>query len=170
MAYIEKHIMAGETLVYRTRPHKICCLRPAALVLTGLALGLLAASRGLFWGGISVAAAAMAVSLPKWVRYLTSEYGVTNRRVFLKSGWLSHKSSETSLNKVGVITVDQSVCGRLLGYGDLVVSGFGGKMDGLQRIPAPLQFRKKIFEQIARLKHSPASEGVAYPADWQNRC
>ena len=39
MGYVERHLLAGEHVLYKTRLHWILFLRPALLMLIGIALG-----------------------------------------------------------------------------------------------------------------------------------
>lgn len=148
MSYIERDLMEGERLVHRTGLHPVVYLRPASWLLGGAVLAALLLRRGLALPGLAVAAAALAASLPVLVRLLSSEYGVTNRRVFVKAGWIGRHTLETALSKVGVIVVDQTPLGRVLGYGTLTLRCAGGASETLPRMRSPHAFRNKVFEQL----------------------
>jgi uncharacterized membrane protein YdbT with pleckstrin-like domain len=161
MSYIKESLMPGERVMYKTRQHDVSTLRPVAVVIAGALAGLFLTARyGGFWGAAIMIAAAFA-GVPSLARHYASEFGVTNRRVFIKTGWLFCKSMETVLNKVGVITVKQDLMGRLLGYGTVIVTGFGGAKEELERIPAPYKFRRKIFEQVSAPKTPPVKTDMA---------
>lgn len=51
------------------------------------------------------------------ITYLTSEFGITNKRVLIKHGFIKRISLETLLNKIEGITVQQGILGRILNYG-----------------------------------------------------
>jgi len=55
------------------------------------------------------------------------------------------------LNKVEGIQVNQGILGRILGFGSITVSGTGGTKDPFHKIDAPLEFRKKVQEQIEKI-------------------
>lgn len=148
MSYIERHLMDGERVVYATGPHPIVLLKPALKCLAGLAAGAWVTSR---WGaaqGLAALGLAALWSLPGWVRHLSSECGVTNKRVFVKGGWANLQTVEVLLINVGVVTVDQGLWGRLLGFGTVSVTGSGGLEETLRRVRAPLEFRSRIYAQI----------------------
>jgi hypothetical protein len=84
------------------------------------------------------------------VNYLTSEFGVSNKRVLLKTGFLSRHSLETMLSKVESIGVFQGLLGRLLGFGTIIIGGTGGSKEAFFGIRDPLEFRRQVQEQIAR--------------------
>ena len=79
----------------------------------------------------------------------TSEFAVTTKRVFVKTGIVSRRSVELLLPKVESIQVDQGILGRLLNYGTITVVGTGGTRDPLKKIAAPMAFKaaaQKLLE------------------------
>ena len=54
------------------------------------------------------------------------------------------------LNKIESVGVDQSIFGRMAGYGAIVIRGNGGTLEPFGRVSAPLEFRRQIQEQIGR--------------------
>jgi uncharacterized membrane protein YdbT with pleckstrin-like domain len=73
---------------------------------------------------------------------------VTNKRVIIKTGVVTQASLEISLNKIESIGVDQSLMGRMLNYGDIVVRGTGGTPEPLTEIAYPMEFRHQVQEQM----------------------
>ncbi|MDE6885741.1 MAG: PH domain-containing protein [Helicobacteraceae bacterium] len=49
------------------------------------------------------------------------------------------------ISKVESINVNQSVFGRILNYGDVVVCGTGGKLSPLKFISNPLELRRQLI-------------------------
>ena len=95
-----------------------------------------------------VAAVAFAIGLlfflGAWFRRWTTELAVTNRRIVFKRGFIRRHSIEMNMDKVESVDVDQSVLGRILGYGDIVVHGTGGGLEPLRRIDSPIAFRNAV--------------------------
>ena len=144
MSYIDTNLLAGEQVVYRARLHPIVFAPGTAVVLLGILIALLyAQSIGLVVGVIGVVMGAIAL-----VRYNTSEFAVTNRRVIIKVGALGRRSLELELNRVEGIDVDQSAFGRLFDYGTIGVRGIGGTEESFPAIAAPLEFRKHVQEML----------------------
>ena len=54
-----------------------------------------------------------------------SEFGITNKRLIIKTGILSRKTLELNLSKIESVNVNQSIFGRILGYGSIGVIGTG---------------------------------------------
>ena len=76
----------------------------------------------------------------------TSEFAITNKRVIIKTGLISRKTIEMNLQKIESVNVDQSILGRILGYGDLHLIGTGGTRETFKSIKKPITFRKKFQE------------------------
>ena len=80
----------------------------------------------------------------------SAEFAVTNKRVILKTGFVQSKTAEMFLNKIESVGVDQSISGRILGFGTIVIRGTGGSLEPFHRVSHPLRFRNEIQEQIGR--------------------
>ncbi|MGZ5130018.1 MAG: PH domain-containing protein, partial [Caldimonas sp.] len=78
------------------------------------------------------------------VKRQSSDFVVTNKRVMMKAGVFTTRSVELLLNKIEAIAVNQSLSGRLFGYGDIVVTGSGGTREAFSHIRAPLEFRRAV--------------------------
>ncbi len=76
----------------------------------------------------------------------TDEFAVTNKRVIIKTGLVSRKTFEMNHSKIESVNVDQSILGRILGYGNISIVGSGGTKEVFPNIRKPLQFRKKFQE------------------------
>ncbi|HOV31998.1 MAG TPA: PH domain-containing protein [Candidatus Hydrogenedens sp.] len=80
------------------------------------------------------------------IEFTTSEFAITNKRVIIKEGLISRRTLEMNLNKIESVNVIQSVLGRLLNYGTIVIVGTGGTKEPFSCICDPLTFRKKFQE------------------------
>lgn len=145
MSYIEKSLLPRESVVYRAKLHWIVFFWPALFVL----LAVISYAGGVPELGVLCVVLAVLTGLSSFTTYTTSEFGVTNKRVILKVGFIRRHSLETLLGKVEAISVDQGILGRILGYGTIVVGGTGGTRGAFHKISAPLEFRKRVQEQIA---------------------
>jgi uncharacterized membrane protein YdbT with pleckstrin-like domain len=151
MKYVEQVLQPGETVTYATSLHwlvylrailllilAILCLIAAASVaepIAGLVLKIIAALLGLL-GLVS--------GLDAVIRRSTTELAVTDRRVIYKTGIFQRHSMEMNRSKVETVGVDQSILGRILGYGTVVVRGTGGSFEPIRFIGDPLSFRSHI--------------------------
>ena len=76
----------------------------------------------------------------------SDEFAITNRRVIIKTGLISRKTFEMNLSKIESVNVDQTIMGRILGYGTIRIVGSGGTKEEFPTIQKPLEFRKKFQE------------------------
>lgn len=158
MDYIKSNLLKDEKLVYAIRPHWIIFSSTAWAIAAAIYLMFFAPISISFnvYGNISVRtaislaflAASIYLFLGSYIYYVTSEYGVTNKRVLIKTGWISRASLELMLDKVEGVLVDQSIPGRLFDFGSITIIGTGGTKDTFPYIPNPLLFRKMVQEQI----------------------
>ena len=144
MSYIDDNLVTGEQVVYRTTLHPIIFAPATLVVLLGIVIALVYSQTiGLVVGVIGVVIGAIAL-----IRYNTSEFAVTNRRVIIKVGALGRRSLEVELNRVEGIDVEQSAFGRFFDYGTIGVRGIGGTEESFPAIAAPLEFRKHVQEML----------------------
>jgi uncharacterized membrane protein YdbT with pleckstrin-like domain len=81
-----------------------------------------------------------------YVKYKTTELAITTRRVIAKFGFVSRRTVELNIAKVESIQVEQSVMGRILNYGTLVIAGGGNPQAPIPGISNPIAFRKAFIE------------------------
>lgn len=151
MSYIEKNLIAGETLVFRTGLHWTVLAWPmfVALVLASGAIAcLLQNDKAFLAAGIFLLVLAGIVVLTAIVRRNAVEIGVTDRRVMIKTGMANRRSLEIMLPKVESVGIEESMVGRALGYGTVVIRGTGGTPEPFQRIARPAELRIKVQEQV----------------------
>lgn len=163
MSYVEKHLIEGETVVYATRLHWIVLVVPVLLGLlfglTGAGLLVLSARTAAdqsmaresmtVIGAIFLVVALVFVARGVLVRNAT-EITVTNKRVFIKVGLAARRTIELLLSRVESIGVEESVLGRMLGYGTVIVRGTGGTPEVFNMIAHPLEFRTQVQQQIEK--------------------
>ncbi len=157
MGYIHKSLLDGEEIVYLTRRHKIIFAYPVIwLLLSAILFGV----KWVFvfkpeinfalmiFSGIFLAASIIH-ALMIWILYISAEFGITNQRVIVKEGFLKRKTVEVFLKSVESVQVDQSIWGRILNFGTIIVSGTGGVTDPLNMIRKPLDFKKQVQQRLA---------------------
>lgn len=152
MRYVTRVLQPGETIVYSTKLHWFIYLRAILLliiciILAGtarftadnqnlsLALGIAAAIFALL---------ALSSALRAFTRRATTELAVTDQRVIYKAGLLARHTLEINRGKVESVTVDQTLLGRVFGYGTIIVRGTGSTLEPIRDISNPLTFRSHI--------------------------
>jgi len=78
------------------------------------------------------------------ITYLTTEYGITSTRVISKEGLIRRDIEEISLSSIESINVTQSIIGRILNYGTIVISGRGISKVVFKDIDKVVEIRKLI--------------------------
>jgi len=135
MSYIDNNLMKDEQVLYRTKLHWAKLLWPIVLIVISI---LLKSGKNPFGVGFLYIGILWLISA--LVTYKTSEFGVTNKRVMIKYGFIKRISLETLLNKIEGIAVKQGLLGRILNYGTIIVKGTGGTSNPFHKIEAPSKF------------------------------
>jgi uncharacterized membrane protein YdbT with pleckstrin-like domain len=148
-------LQPGETLLHKSKLHWLIYL-PVLPFLAILALGLAlysamqdsgadANAALLPQGLLAVGAVGTIITwLRAWIRRVSTELAVTDRRVIFKRGLIRRHTVEMNMDKVESVDVDQSILGRIFNYGDVTVRGTGASIEPLRMIGDPLHFRSRV--------------------------
>lgn len=128
MSYIEESLSSGEVI------HKIFQLHWFAKVpmYCWLVLGLV--TFGLTW----------LLALYEYFRLRSIEQGVTNKRVILKTGIISRHTEEMKLSSIETVEIEQSIWGRMFGYGTVKLTGRGISDVKFRNIDDPMYVKREI--------------------------
>jgi len=151
MSYIEKHLMPGEQIEYRANLHWLVFVLPSLLLIAAIWLFCLGGNIAKIITFI-LTAGVLVTGLSAIIERRSSEFAVTNKRVLIKTGLIRRHSLETLLSKIESIGVAQTLLGRILGFGTIVISGTGGSKEPFHRIADPMMFRRRVQEQIAAME------------------
>jgi uncharacterized membrane protein YdbT with pleckstrin-like domain len=164
MHYIQENLISGETVAFRARLHWVVLAKPfliaGAFAALGIALLLVpsgsraARDSSLRFTTIAGIACLLIAAIPVIagiLRRSSAEFAVTNKRVILKAGITQVRTLEMFLNKIESVSVDQTLWGRILGYGSIVIHGTGGSAEPFHEISHPLEFRHQVQQQIGNL-------------------
>ena len=163
-SYVLKSLAPDERLVYAATLHWIIYVQGLLFVAAG---GLLA-----FFGPklvtaiftvqgaaehlnkpIGIIAALIVLSglslmLGAYVRQSSTELVVTNMRVVAKYGFVSRATFEIMINRVTGVNFDQTVGGRMLGYGTVIVRGAGSDFSPIDLISDPQMFHNQLMSVV----------------------
>lgn len=123
MTYAESTLVRGETIVYKASLHWMIFV--PAVVLMSFLIGI-------------------PLLIVDWIAWKTTEMAITNKRVILKSGWITRRTLELNLTKVENVSVEQGIVGRLMNFGTITVVGTGGTRESFNWVVSPLEFRKAV--------------------------
>jgi len=149
MGYIESQLLPNERIVARTARNKIVLIFPMLLAMlfaiAGLGALISRQAAGLVFPLLLLATGIGGIA---WMMYKSADFAVTTSRLILKQGLISRRTVELQLNKIEAVNVDQSLLGRILGYGTLRVGGTGGTKEVFSIVNHPGAFRTAVQAQI----------------------
>jgi uncharacterized membrane protein YdbT with pleckstrin-like domain len=161
MAYVEKNLMEGEKVAYATRLHWIVLVGPLVLCalfgVPGVALLVASANRSgapsaspqaMMIAGAALLVIAVVILIRGILTRNAVQMAVTNKRVIAKVGIVTRRTVDLLLSRVESVGVEESVLGRVLGYGTVVLRGTGGTPESFTKIASPLEFRTQVQQQI----------------------
>lgn len=128
MSFIEDSLSSGEEVVARFKLHWLARVPLVIWILLGLV------TLGITW----------LVAIYEYLRLRGIEQGVTNKRVIYKTGIISRKSEEMKLTSIETVEIEQGVWGRMLGFGDVKITGRGTSDLVFRRITDPLAVKRQI--------------------------
>jgi len=149
--YIDDILQPGEKVLYSTNAHWMFFLPSMAawfVAFVFLVASRMVGSDVLMLVCLAFAAvvglAALYWTATAWFHRWTTETDVTNMRIVHKTGFITRKTFEMSLDKVESVDVNQSILGRILNYGNVTVHGVGEGEETIATIASPLAFRNAI--------------------------
>lgn len=159
MGYPAKLLAPGEVIKFETRPHWRALFVPGLIFLaTVIGLVLLlswfaSSLPGLEWlrwifviGGIVII---ILWAVMPFLRWVTTDYVFTDRRIIVRSGIISRRGKDIPLSKVNNVSFEVPPMGRVLNYGALLIQS-AGENDGLtvKDVPDVEQMQRSIYEYI----------------------
>lgn len=170
---VEEHLQPGEEILYRAATSRISLAPHFALLAVAVVAALLAWTLAESIPGTIVAliVAALFGIVLAWKNYVlrTNEYVLTNHRVIQQMGILNKRSVDSRLDKINNVEHQQSVWGRIFGFGDVMIDTASETGTAVFRnISRPLDFKRAIVsvsEQYrAAFRHSGPVLAAAAPA------
>lgn len=162
MTYVEQYLNNDEKVEFQTRIHWIVFVPMCIVTLFVLSLNFY------FQGNAShvlmvrcLGALCFLRALSLFIVYLSSEYGVTCKRVLGKTGLLEIQSLDILLQRVEAVRLSQGVLGRMFNFGDVIVTGTGGTQEILYDLPNPHLVRKIIQENAQRIYEESYNNSVS---------
>ncbi len=128
MSFIEDSLSSGETIIARFKLHWLSKL--------WLALWILLA--------VPTLGVTLLLAIYEYLRLRGIEQGVTNKRVIYKTGIIGRKSEEMKLGSIETVEIEQGVWGRMLGFGDVKVTGRGISDLVFRRVDDPMAVKRRI--------------------------
>lgn len=126
MSYLDESLGPGETIVARFHLHWTAKGRLIlGIVLIPLVIGIF-------------------IAIYEWLRLRAIELGVTSHRVVFKTGIVGRETEEVRLSAIETVDLHQTTWGRLLGFGDVRVTGRGESTLVFSRVSDPVAVKRAI--------------------------
>lgn len=124
---INRHLNAGESVVFTTRTHPKAIALPVliAVVIVALAsVGSYYIHNGYAVLAVWVVAALLILWFTAWpiLEWLNATYTVTDRRVLTRTGVLNRQGHDIPLNRISDVSYEKGIFDRILGCGTLWIS------------------------------------------------
>ena len=150
MSYVQEVLQPGETVKFRTNVHWSGYLKAILALALGLCVLIWFLRDGsqnmlLLLGAVGFGVAAVGLAAPTFISRFGTEIAVTDRRLISKTGFIQRHTTEISMDKVESVDVDQSMLGRVLGYGDVTVRGTGEGIEPLRNVSSPIELRNAMM-------------------------
>jgi uncharacterized membrane protein YdbT with pleckstrin-like domain len=150
VSYVNSVLQPGEQIKAIGKLHWIIFTRAILLAVLAFVIfsfsGRLNAQAGRlvdYLGWVVLVIAALSF-LHSWFKRWITELSVTNHRVIYKRGFLQRHTVEMNMDKVETVDVDQSILGRILGYGTIRVRGTGQSIENFSQVASPITLRSAI--------------------------
>lgn len=149
MSYVTRTLGSKETVLLSTGYHWLYWLGVSILAGPFCAVALVAIP----YSGWDYLLLAMLVipfyfGMIRFVHGIALEVAVTSDRFVKKTGLVSITTEEVSIDKIEEVNVDESILGRIFGYGAVSVHGTGAGDIKVTMVTDPVNLRRQI--QTAR--------------------
>jgi uncharacterized membrane protein YdbT with pleckstrin-like domain len=167
MSYTEKVLLPDERIVYAAGIHWVVYLRGLAITIFGgvasyysydfllYAFGATItryaqhAAAGL---GLIIVLVGVAFLAGAYVRQTSTELVLTNKRIIAKYGFVSRTTFEIMISRITGANFDQTVLGRLLDFGTILVHGAGGEISPIDEVEEPQKFHQALMAIMEKVR------------------
>ena len=159
MAYPQKLLAPSEVIKFETKPHWRGLLMPGlVLIATVFFMSVLYFFIDTTWfGGTFLRWIVLGVGLlvmilwavRPFLRWLTTEYVFTDRRIIVRSGIITRQGRDMPLAKINDVSFEVPPIGRVLNYGALVIQS-AGENEGLiiRDVPDVEDIQRNVYQYI----------------------
>lgn len=151
MGYIDKNLLPGEQIIFRTRKHLIIFFYPLLVaLLCAYFTSFMQANAILMNVAWAPAVVAFIFGFSVWLNYITSDFAITDKRVMMREGFFYRHANEVRIATISQVNVDQSLLGQILNYGTVSINTFGA-FDAYTLIAKPMLFQKYVNGQLDKI-------------------
>lgn len=162
MAYADGLLSSGERIVHREKQHWWVFVWGAKYTILAVVVAIVffvlraslstEGASGIFrdvlgWAAAVVIIGGLALLIWTTLRYLNQEYVLTTRRVIQVTGVVNKRAVDSSLEKINDAVLEQSIFGRLFGFGDLrILTASEAAISDFRMLVRPIEFKKAMLE------------------------
>lgn len=165
--YADRLLADGERVALRGRQHVLATIIEGrlawAIFIAALVLVILVTQLGpttpeivrqvFSWVGLGLLLVGLAWLAQIYISWYAQDYVVTNRRVMKVEGILKKRSADSSLEKINDAVLEQSLFGRMLGYGDLdILTANEQSVDRLRMLSQAQTFKRTMLDEKHKLE------------------
>jgi len=162
--YLKQQLGANEKILYTERHHwiffvaemvKWIIFAAAVLALVIVLKVWLVPDAGWVWWLLLIVVVPAVRLAWGFLSWRMNIYVLTNRRVVESTGVLSKRVADSSLEKLTDVVLKQSIIGRMLDYGDIVVltAAAAAGINNLKQIRKPMAFKTAMVNAKEELEH-----------------
>ena len=145
MSYVQRVLQPSEQVRHISSIHWIVYWPGVAVALVAVVVYWL----GWQYAAYALALVAVVLLIQQWFQWWVTEIAVTNRRIIYKTGLVRRQTNEMNMDKVESVKIDQSILGRMLDYGNVMMLGTGEGFETLRTIASPIELRNSIITGTA---------------------
>ncbi|MFZ4486721.1 MAG: PH domain-containing protein [Candidatus Nanopelagicales bacterium] len=151
MGYPKKLLADGETIQFELKPHWRALFLPIVVLIIIVFLGtwlyFLTTNSIMRYAILAVGLVIVVwfTGLP-FLRWLTTQFVFTNRRVIVRRGLLTKQGRDMPLSKVNNVSFSVPFMGRILNYGRLVIQSAGDDSDlDIDDVPSVEKIQRDVY-------------------------
>lgn len=147
---MKEHLQDGEEIVYVARASRITLVPHLILMVVfagvGVALYYSTASFAPLVAGFALFTITALALLQRVIVLASNRYVLTDRRVIKQTGIINRNSIDSYLDKINNVEHRQSLWGRMLNYGDVIIDTASETgMTHFPMIARPLEFKRVVL-------------------------
>jgi uncharacterized membrane protein YdbT with pleckstrin-like domain len=158
VAYPDDLLVDGEQVVMHKHPHWKMLVVPVLVLLVVVGLGsflaaLVSAQSWAPWAWLALAV--VGVVLVFWltvvpvVRWRTTHFVVTTRRVLVREGVLSRQGIDIPMSRINSVQFRHTVLERLLGCGTLIIESASDEPLEFEDVPGVERVHALLYQEVA---------------------
>jgi len=158
VAYPDDLLVSGEQIVMHKHPHWKMLVRPVLVLLLVVALGAFLAAlvraqpwAPWGWSGLAVVGLGAIGWWTLWpvLRWRTTHFVVTTRRVLIREGVLSRQGIDIPMSRINSVQFRHSFLERMLGCGTLIIESASDEPLEFNDVPGVEHVYALVYQEVA---------------------